>query len=115
MYATTPLRAEPKLIFGSWLGSLPTLLVSMFTHFYFYNIVYSIDMDIIMVDVHKVLVYPHILFKGADLVDQVSMVARLKEGENVTSACSSSLFYVLELKSVIKSVSVEILKFVALR
>ena len=25
MYATTPLRAEPKLIFGSWLGSLPTL------------------------------------------------------------------------------------------
>src|SRR5436190_14848238 len=25
MYATIPLRAEPKLIFGSWLGSLPTL------------------------------------------------------------------------------------------
>ena len=25
MYATTPLRAEPKLIFGSWVGSLPTL------------------------------------------------------------------------------------------
>ena len=25
MYATTPLQAEPKLIFGSWLSSLPTL------------------------------------------------------------------------------------------
>ena len=25
MYATTALQAEPKLIFGSWLGSLPTL------------------------------------------------------------------------------------------
>ena len=32
MYVTTPLRAEPKLTFGSWLGALPTLLIFRLHH-----------------------------------------------------------------------------------